>query len=56
MVHFDTNPLFYEQQHDFHPRISCVTQLLHAMEHWTKSLSDGNDVNKYYLFGFLQDI
>ena len=36
MVHFDTNHLFYEQQHGFRPspRMSCVTQLLHTMEHW----------------------
>ena len=34
MVHFDTNNLFYEQQqYGFHPRMSCITQLLHAMEH-----------------------
>ena len=51
MVHFDTNHLFYEQQHGFHPspRMSCVTQLLHTMEHWTKSLDDGNDVDIIYL-------
>ena len=24
--------------------MSCITQLLHAMEHWTKSLDDGYDV------------
>ena len=23
----------------------CITQLLHALEHWTKSLDDGNDVD-----------
>ena len=26
------------------PMMSCITQLLHAMEHWTKSLDDGYDV------------
>ena len=45
MVHFDTNHLLYEQQHGFHPMMSCITQLLHAMEYWTKSLDDGNDVD-----------
>ena len=45
MVHFDTNHLFYEQQYGFHPRISCITQLLHVMEHWTKSLDDVNNVD-----------
>ena len=51
MVHFDTNHLFYEQQHGFHPslRMSCVTRLLHTVEHWTKSLDDGNDVDIIYL-------
>ena len=49
MVYFDTNHLFYEQQHGFHPRMSCITQLLHAMEHWTKNLDDGNDVDIVYL-------
>ena len=44
MVHFDINHLFFEKQHGFRPRMSCVTQLLYAMEHWTKSLDDGNDV------------
>ena len=29
--------------------MSCITQLLHAMEHWTKSLDDGNDVDIVYL-------
>ena len=29
--------------------MSCITQLLHTMEHWTKSLDDGNDVDIVYL-------
>ena len=29
--------------------MSCITQLLHAMEHWTKILDDGNDVGIVYL-------
>ena len=49
IVHFDTNHLFYEQQHGFRPIMSCITQLLHAMEHWTKSLDDGHDVDIVYL-------
>ena len=49
VIHFDTYHLFYEQQHGFHPMMSCITQLLHAVEHWTKSLDDGNDVNIVYL-------
>ena len=29
--------------------MSCITQLLHAMEHWTKSLDDGHNVDIVYL-------
>lgn len=29
--------------------ILCVTQLLHVMEHWTKILDNGNDVDIIYL-------
>ena len=49
MMYFDTNHLFFEQQNDFHPSMSCVTQLLQVMEHWTKTLDDGNDVDIIYL-------
>ena len=56
IVHFDTDHFFYEQQHGFRPMISRITQLLHAMEHWIKSLDNGNDVDSYCLFGFLRGI
>ena len=46
MTYFD---LFSEQQHGFRPKMSCVTQLLHVMEHWTKISDDGNDVDIIYL-------
>ena len=50
MVHFDTNHFLWATlQHGFHPMMSCITQLLHAMEHWTKNLDDGNDVDIVYL-------
>ena len=49
MVHFDINHLCCKQERGFCPRMSCVTQLLYAMEHWTKSLVDGNDVDIIYL-------
>ena len=49
MVHFDTNHLFYEQRHGFCPRMSFITQLLLAMEHWNKNLDDGDDVDIIYL-------
>ena len=51
MAHFDTNHFFISNilQHGFHPMLSCITQSLHAMELWTKSLDDGNDVDIVYL-------
>ena len=50
MAHFDNNYFFMSNiEHDFHAMMSCIAQLLHAMEHWTKSLDDGNDVNIVYL-------
>ena len=52
MTYFDTNNLFSEQQHGFRPKMSCVTQLLHVMEHWTKISDDGNDVDIIYVPGF----
>ena len=36
-------------QHGFLPMMPCITELLHAMEYWTKSLDDGNDVDIVYL-------
>ena len=36
-------------QHGFRPMMSCITQSLHVMEHWTKSLDDGNYVDIVYL-------
>ena len=45
MAYFNVNNLFFEQQHGFHPRMSCVTQLLYAVDHWTKALDNGNDVD-----------
>ena len=38
-----------EQWHGFMPRRSCVTQLLTAMEDWTKSLQDGVPIDVVYL-------
>ena len=44
MVDFDTNHLFYEHMVSVLYCHACITQLLHAMEHWTKSLDDGYDI------------
>ena len=52
MVHFHNYEpgTFFEQQHGFHPRMSCVIHvIIYKMEHWTKSLDDGYDVDIIYL-------
>ena len=49
MAYFNTNNLFFYQQHGFCPRMSCVTQLLYAVDHWTKALDNRNDVEIIYL-------
>ena len=49
MAYFTTNNLFFKQQHGFCPRVSCVTQLFYAVDHWTKALDNGNDVDIIYL-------
>jgi len=46
MMYFDTNH-FFEQQHDFHPSMSCVTLLLQVMEDWTKTLDDGKMLTSF---------
>ena len=48
MVYFDTNHLFYEQQHGFHPRISCVTQLQYRSKVMSKL--DPRELNTLYLY------
>ena len=53
MVHFDNNHFFMSNTATWFPSYdvmySCITQLLQAMEHWTKSLGDSNDVDIVYL-------
>ena len=47
MAYFSVNNLFFKQQHSFRPRMSCVTEL-YAVDHWTKALGNGNDVDIIY--------
>ena len=47
MVHFDTNHFFMSNITTWFPSydIMYYTVTIHAMEHWNKSLDDGNDVD-----------
>ena len=46
--HMITNDLFTPYQHGFTVGKSCVTQLLTAVDSWTKSLEDGCAVDVIY--------
>ena len=47
MVHFDTNDFFMSNIATWFPSydIMYYTVTIHAMEHWTNCLDDGNDVD-----------
>ena len=49
MSYFTSNNLFCNEQHGFRSQRSCETQLLSIMEHWTKIIDDGNDIDVVYL-------
>ena len=42
------NNLFSKEQHGFLPKCSCMTQLLHATEHWLEALDHGDSVDVIY--------
>ena len=42
--HMRENDLLSENQHGFLPGCSTITQLLKAMDYWTKALDNGNDI------------
>ena len=44
-----TNGLFTKEQHSFLPGRLCVTQLLTALEGWSKLLQDGIPIDVVYL-------
>ncbi len=41
--------MFADQQDEFVPNRSCMTQLLCVMEDWTKSLDNGNSIDTIFL-------
>ena len=46
--HMTTNNLFSPNQHGFSSRKSCITQLLTAVNSWTKSLKENNSIDVIY--------
>ena len=52
MAHFDTNHFFMSNIATWFPSYDVLyytITMVHAMEHWTKSLDDGNEVDIVYL-------
>lgn len=49
MSHLTSSGLMHDAQHGFRPRRSCATQLLVALEHWTRAFEDGDPVDVIYL-------
>ncbi len=50
MKHMDEEQLFSDDQHDFRPDRSCVTQLLEVVEVWTSMLDEGGGVDVVNIF------
>ena len=48
MSYFQANDFFCNEQHGF-CSISCETQLLTVMKHWTRCIDDGTSVDVVYL-------
>ena len=49
MAHLQTENLLTDAQHGFRPGRSCASQLLLAMEEWTRMLENGEPVDVLYL-------
>ena len=49
MTHMETNNLFTKHQFGFRGGHSCVTQLLHTFEEWSKAIDDRHSVDVLYL-------
>ena len=47
--HITTNNLLCQNQHGFTKGRSCLTNLLMALENWTREIDQGNDVDVIYL-------
>ena len=48
VAHMDRNNCFSKFQHGFRSGFSCVTQLLEAIDDWTKFLDNGKQVDMIY--------
>ena len=49
MAYFNVNNLFFDS---FPPRMSCDTELLYTVDHWTKVWDNGNDADIIHLVDF----
>ena len=49
MSYFTFNNFFSKEQHGFRRNISCETQLLSIMEHWSRVIDDGIIIDVIYL-------
>ena len=49
MLHMESNNLFSKDQFGFRSRYSCVTQLLHVLEEWSKALDSYEQIDVIYL-------
>ena len=49
MFHMESNNLFSKDQFGFRSGYSCVTQLLHVLEEWSKALDSQQSIDVIYL-------
>ena len=49
MLHMESNNLFSKDQIGFRSGYSCVTQLLHVLEEWSKALDSYDQIDVIYL-------
>ena len=49
MSYFTVNNLFCVEQHGFRYMRSCETQLLTIIEHWTRCIDNGQNIDVVYL-------
>ena len=49
MAHLEANSLLSPHQHGFRPSRSCATQLLEALDSWTRAIEEGEPTDAIYL-------
>ena len=49
MTHLSQSDQLHEAQHGFRPKRSCVTQLLAALDDWSKMVENGDPVDAVFL-------